>query len=466
MREDGKHMGSYNIFMKLIISILLLPVISFSQDAKTLVVHGDTLWYKNLTLNDSLQLTRTNNIVQSFTNKTFSTGCAWTGNSIADAYINGASAWNSKQSAITTGTTAQYLLGDLSLATFPTTTASFTNSTNKNFVTDAQSTVVGNTSGTNTGDNAVNSNYNSLVSNATHTGDATGATALTVVKINGTSLAGLATGILKNTTSTGVPSIAVQADITALLGAGSITNTMLANAAVANLSGTNTGDNSANSTYANDFRTANFIAGTNYLAPNGSAASLTSFPTFNQSTTGSAATLTTSRTIGITGDVTYTSPSFNGSGNVTSTATVNSVTGKLTSYNAISTVGNGVPSLVATVDLTAQGANIGATTLYSVPASGAGLYRVTLYISITRAATTSSTMPSTAITYTDAESSAIHTTTTTATAAGNSITASFAQSSYILYAKASTNIQYTLASFATSGATSMQFNLHVKCEAL
>ena len=70
-----------------------------------------------------------------------------------------------------------------------------------------------NLSGTNTGDNAVNTLYSGLVSNATHTGDATGATALTVVKINGTSLAGLATGILKNTTGTGVPSIAVNSDL-------------------------------------------------------------------------------------------------------------------------------------------------------------------------------------------------------------------------------------------------------------
>jgi hypothetical protein len=40
------------------------------------------------------------------------------------------------------------------------------------------------------------------------------------------------------------------------------------------------------------------------------------------STTGSAATLTTGRTIGMTGDVTWTSASFNGSGNVTGTATI------------------------------------------------------------------------------------------------------------------------------------------------
>jgi len=48
----------------------------------------------------------------------------------------------------------------------------------------------------------------SKVTNATHTGDATGATALTVQRINGVALSGLATGILKNTTTTGAPSIA------------------------------------------------------------------------------------------------------------------------------------------------------------------------------------------------------------------------------------------------------------------
>jgi len=89
------------------------------------------------------------------------------------------------------------------------------------------------------------------VTNATHTGDATGASALTVVRINGTSLAGLATGILKNTTSTGVPSIAV--------------------------------------------------AGTDYLTPNGSAASLTGFPTLNQNTTGSSASFTGSLAGQVTG---------------------------------------------------------------------------------------------------------------------------------------------------------------------
>src|SRR3972149_11627533 len=63
-------------------------------------------------------------------------------------------------------------------------------------------------SNTNTGDNAINTQYSGLVSNATHTGDVLGGTSTTVVRINNTLLSSLATGILKNTTTTGVPSIA------------------------------------------------------------------------------------------------------------------------------------------------------------------------------------------------------------------------------------------------------------------
>lgn len=55
------------------------------------------------------------------------------------------------------------------------------------------------------------------------------------------------------------------------------------------LSGTNSGDDAVNSNYASDYRLANFVAGTDYLAPTGSAAGLTSFPTLNQDTTGKSA---------------------------------------------------------------------------------------------------------------------------------------------------------------------------------
>ena len=71
-------------------------------------------------------------------------------------------------------------------------------------------------SGTNTGDQT-----NVSGTSATFTGSLTGdvtstGMATTVGKINGTSLAGLGTGILKNTTGTGIPSIAVAGDFPTL----------------------------------------------------------------------------------------------------------------------------------------------------------------------------------------------------------------------------------------------------------
>jgi hypothetical protein len=76
------------------------------------------------------------------------------------------------------------------------------------------------------------------------------------------------------------------------------------------------------------------------------------FPTLNQNTTGSAATLTTGRTIAITGDLTYTSGSFNGSANVTGTgtlATVNSNTGAFGSSTQIPVVTVNAKGLVTAV---------------------------------------------------------------------------------------------------------------------
>lgn len=145
-------------------------------------------------------------------------------------------------------------------------------------LTDLDTTVTGsqlntlysNTSGTNTGDQTTvsgNAGTATALETArtigTLTGDVTSAgssfdgtanntNSTTVTKINGTSLAGLATGILKNTTTTGVPSIAVAGD----------------------------------------------------------------FPTLNQNTTGSAASLTTARTFR-TNLASTSTASFDGTANVT-----------------------------------------------------------------------------------------------------------------------------------------------------
>lgn len=62
----------------------------------------------------------------------------------------------------------------------------------------------------------VNFSDGTSMASSAHTGDATGATAVTVIGINNTLLSGLATGIVKNTTTTGVPSIAVAGDFPTL----------------------------------------------------------------------------------------------------------------------------------------------------------------------------------------------------------------------------------------------------------
>lgn len=92
-----------------------------------------------------------------------------------------------------TGTTAQFnaALSDNDFATLAG-TETLTNKTLNNpaianisgNVAVAGTLSASNLSGTNTGDNAVNSLYSGLVSNATHTGDATGATALTLATVN------------------------------------------------------------------------------------------------------------------------------------------------------------------------------------------------------------------------------------------------------------------------------------------
>lgn len=163
-----------------------------------------------------------------------------------------------------------------------------------------------------------------------YTGDAqssAGSLSLTVTKINGTSLASLATGILKNTTTTGVPSIAVAADFPVLnqnTTGNATTATALATGRTLSITGDLTWtspsfDGSGNVTAAGTLATVNSNVGTfgdatHYATVTVNSkglitsASQTVWPIFNQSTTGSAATLTTARNIG--------GASFNGSASI------------------------------------------------------------------------------------------------------------------------------------------------------
>lgn len=161
--------------------------------------------------------------------------------------------------------------------------------------------------GTNTGNQTI-----SITGDVTAAGS-TGTLTATVTKINGTALSGLATGILKNTTSTGVPSIAVAGD----------------------------------------------------------------FPTLNQNTTGSAATLTTSRTIQ-TDLASTSSASFNGSANITPGVTgvlpiANGGSGSSTAGGALTNMGivhvgvtNFTFNSATYTNLTGASATLAANTRYSV----------------------------------------------------------------------------------------------------
>lgn len=172
-------------------------------------------------------------------------------------------------------------------------------------------------SGTNTGDQTI-----SITGDGTASGS-TSALTLAVTKINGTSLAGLGTGILKNTTGTGVPSIAVAGD----------------------------------------------------------------FPTLNQSTTGNSATATalaTGRTISITGDIAYTSPAFDGTGNITAAATLPNVNTDVGSFTSANITVNAKGQVVAASNGSGGGGgtvNSGtATQLAYYPASAAAVSSTPAFI--------------------------------------------------------------------------------------
>jgi hypothetical protein len=146
-------------------------------------------------------------------------------------------------------------------------------------------------------------------------------------------------------TSANTVSKVVARDASGNFAAGTITATLSGNAT--NVSGTvaiaNGGSGQTTAQLAmNAF--AGAVTSGQYLRGNGTNVLMSTIqaadvPTLNQNTTGSAATLTTGRTIAITGDLAYTSPSFNGSGSVTAAGTLATVNANVGSFtNASVTV--------------------------------------------------------------------------------------------------------------------------------
>lgn len=116
------------------------------------------------------------------------------------------------------------------------------------------------------------------------------------------------------------------------------------------------------------------------------------------------------------------------------------------------------------VDLTAQAANISATDFVAAAAVLNGVYRISIIIQETQAASSSSTLPSVVLTWTDEDNSTLQTfTLTPASPSGNTLT-TYGQATLIVNSKVGFAIQYATSSYASSGGTPMQYalNLHVE----
>jgi hypothetical protein len=144
-----------------------------------------------------------------------------------------------------------------------------------------------------------------------------------------------------------------------------------------------------------------------------------------------------------------------------------------TSYNGVSLVSKGIPSEVATVDLTAQTAAKTTTMLYAVPAAGAGQYELHWNAKVTTPDGVSSTLGALTIVYTDPDG-VVQTITAAAqnkngtietSDAGNSTTTVMLGIPMMLNCKASTNITYAMVYTSNTPGT-MAYNLHIKLEAL
>lgn len=133
------------------------------------------------------------------------------------------------------------------------------------------------------------------------------------------------------------------------------------------------------------------------------------------------------------------------------------------------------PGIVAAINLTGQTANIGATTLYSVPSNGAGLYRVSAYTVETTIASLTSTLPNVQIVFTDIDTGAAITIDATPilgiagigqTGALTANTVGTASAGSIVVAlKASTTVQYQTVNYA-SNIAGMAYSLRIRLEAL
>lgn len=120
-------------------------------------------------------------------------------------------------------------------------------------------------------------------------------------------------------------------------------------------------------------------------------------------------------------------------------------------------------SIVASQALSAQAANVNVPAFYAVPISG--MYRVSAYVVQTQAATTSSTLPGCSVNYTEQITSQAVQDIITLSASTN-LVGLHVGGSVVIQAASGSNIGYITSSYASSGATPMQYAVQIKIEYL
>lgn len=132
-----------------------------------------------------------------------------------------------------------------------------------------------------------------------------------------------------------------------------------------------------------------------------------------------------------------------------------------------------ITTQAAQIDTTGLTANAGATTLYAVPSNAQGMYRISAYVTLTTAASVSSTLPNVQIVYTDPDSSATITMDATPVlgVAGIGQTGALTGNTVgltsvgviVVNAKLSTTIQYKTVNYASTAA-GMAYSIHLRIE--